>query len=199
VSRDASRDLKRRKRELRHEVRARRDALTAAEREQASASIADRFLALPEVGAADSVLAFWSFGSEVETASLIARVHERGARVLLPRIEDGALVPVAYEPGDPVAATSFGAMEPTGDRSVEPSRLDVVVVPGLAFDRRGGRVGYGGGFYDGLLPRLRPQAHAIAIAFSVQLVDEVPEGPGDRRVEAIVTEDEVVRPIGTPG
>jgi 5-formyltetrahydrofolate cyclo-ligase len=71
--------------------------------------------------------------------------------------------------------------------------LDLVVVPGVAFDRRGARVGYGGGFYDRLLPRLRAGVPPIAIAFALQIVPEVPEGGMDRRVDAIVTEDEVIR------
>jgi len=70
-----------------------------------------------------------------------------------------------------------------------PEDIDVAVVPGLAFDRRGHRVGYGGGFYDRFLGRLRPDALTVGICFSVQLVDEVPHGRGDRPVDLVVTEE----------
>jgi 5-formyltetrahydrofolate cyclo-ligase len=84
-------------------------------------------------------------------------------------------------------------MEPAGADVVTVEDVDVVIVPGVAFDRRGGRVGYGGGFYDRLFSRA-PAVPTVAVAFAVQLVDEVPEGRSDRRVDAIVTEDEVIRP-----
>jgi 5-formyltetrahydrofolate cyclo-ligase len=193
VSEDASHRLKARKRALRRAAIERRDLLSAGERSAKSERIVDRALGLPEVGAARTVMAFWSFGSEVQTAALIQRLHEAGKRVVLPRIVEGEIAAVTYAPGDPVAATSFGAMEPVGAELVPAEDVDVVIVPGVAFDRRGGRVGYGGGFYDRLLSRA-PSAPAVAVAFDVQLVDGVPQGRNDSRVDVIVTEDEVIRP-----
>lgn len=185
--------LKRAKRELRREVLARRDAMDAVERAERSRDIAARALALPEIGDAGTVMAFWSFGSEVDTAPLIEGVLANGTRLVLPRVEGAEVVAAAYASGDPVAASSFGAMEPTGGPVTAPLEVDVVVVPGVAFDRRGARVGYGGGFYDRFLPRTRAGVPAIAVAFALQVVGEVPEGPFDRRVDAIVTEHEVIR------
>jgi 5-formyltetrahydrofolate cyclo-ligase len=193
VSRLSAHRLKQAKRALRREVLGRRDALPAEERARAARRIVDRLLGLPELGDAETVMVFWSFGSEVDTGPLIDRLHRSGVRVALPRIEDGDIAAVAYAPGDPVAPTGFGAMEPSGRDAVAPEEVDVVVVPGVAFDRAGGRVGYGGGFYDRFLARTRPQVPAIAIGFGVQVVEEVPGGGGDRRVDAIVTEDEVIR------
>ena len=185
--------LKQAKRALRREVLARRDALAPEDRSERSRRIADRILALPEVSRAGTVMAFWSFGSEVETAPLIRRLVEAGSDVVLPRIDGGDVLPVSYAPGDPVAPTGFGAMEPSAGRAVEPERVDAVIVPGVAFDRRGARVGYGGGYYDRFLARTRPGVPAIAIAFGLQVVEGVPEGRGDRRLDAIVTEEEVIR------
>lgn len=193
MSEDASHRLKVRKRAVRRAAIERRDLLSAQERSAKSEWIVERVLALPEVGAARTVMAFWSFGSEVETSGLIERLHEAGKRVVLPRIAEREIAAVAYAPGDPVTATSFGAMEPAGADVVTAEDVDVVIVPGVAFDRRGGRVGYGGGFYDRLFSRT-PAVPAVALAFAVQLVDEVPQGRSDRRVDAIVTEDEVIRP-----
>lgn len=185
--------LKQAKRALRRAVLARRDALALEERSELSRRIADRILAMSEVAPARIVMAFWSFGSEVETAPLLRRLHESGTRVVLPRIEAGDLLAVSYVPGDPVASTRFGAMEPSSERAVVPEEVDAVVVPGVAFDRRGARVGYGRGFYDRFLARTRPGVPAIAIAFGLQVVERVPEGRMDRRLDAIVTEDEVIR------
>jgi 5-formyltetrahydrofolate cyclo-ligase len=185
--------LKQAKRALRREVVARRDAVPPEERAARSVGIVDRLLALPEVRAARTGMAFWSFGSEVETAPLIDRWCAQGVRVALPRIAGDAIEAVAYRPGDPVRETRFGAMEPSEGDVVAPQEIDVVVVPGVAFDRAGRRVGYGGGFYDRFLPRTGPGALVVAVAFSLQVVGEVPQGGGDRGVDAIVTEDEVIR------
>jgi 5-formyltetrahydrofolate cyclo-ligase len=193
VSEEASHRLKARKRAVRRAAIERRDLLSASGRSAKSERIVDRVLALPEVGAAGTVMTFWSFGSEVQTSVLIERLQDAGKRVVLPRVAEGEIAAVAYAPGDPVAATSFGAMEPVGAELVPAEDVDVVIVPGVAFDRRGGRVGYGGGFYDRLLSRA-PSAPAVAVAFAVQVVDEVPQGRSDSRVDVIVTEDEVIRP-----
>ncbi len=193
MSDDASHRLKARKRAVRRAAIARRDLLNEEERSTKSERIVERVLALPEVGAARTVMAFWSFASEVQTSALIERLHEAGKRVALPRVAEGDIVAVAYAPGDPVSATSFGAMEPVGVDLVPAEDVDVVIVPGVAFDRRGGRVGYGGGFYDRLFARA-PSVPAVAVGFAVQLVDEVPQGRSDSPVDVIVTEDEVIRP-----
>ena len=195
MSGDPPHRLKQRKRTVRREVLERRDAMSPETRADASRRIADAALALPELRDAGTVMAFWSFGSEVDTAPLIEALHAADVRVVLPRVEGGDVVAIVYEPGDEVAAATFGAMEPTGATVVRPEEVDVVVTPGVAFDRRGRRVGYGGGFYDRFLPRTRRDVRAIAVAFATQVVDEdLPAGSFDRPVDAIVTESEVIRP-----
>ena len=185
--------LKQAKRALRRAVLAERDALPADERSPGSEAIAERFLELPEVADARTVLGFWSFGSEVDTAPLIAGLRSRGTTVALPRIEGSEVVPVVVAPGAAMTETSFGAMEPADGRVLEVAELDLVVVPGVAFDRSCDRVGYGGGYYDRLLGMRREGAAAIAIAFSIQIVELVPTGAIDRRIDGVVTELEVIR------
>lgn len=185
--------LKRAKRRLRREVLARRDVLTASDRLERSRSIASRLTALPETTSAAVVMVFWSFGSEVETSELIDGFLGDGKVVALPRTEGGEVVAVAYARGDEMRETAFGAMEPRFGTVLGPGDLDLVVVPGVAFDRSCRRLGYGAGFYDRLLGRTREDARAIAIAFALQVVDEVPAGRTDRTIDGIVTEDEVIR------
>jgi 5-formyltetrahydrofolate cyclo-ligase len=189
-----SAELKKAKRALRRQVLEIRDAMTPAERERGSRAIAERFVALPEVAAASTVMAFWSFGSEVDTGPLLGRLADRGTALVLPRIEDGRLEPRSWAPGEPLETTWFGASEPTDGAPVDPATIDVVAVPGVAFDRAGGRLGYGGGFYDGFLPRLRPDALRAAIGFRCQLVfGSVPVASFDLPIDVLVTEDELVR------
>jgi len=192
VSDLAAHRLKRAKRALRRTVLAERDTIPGDDRSALSEAIADRFLGLPELAGAETVVAFWSFGSEVDTGPLIAGLRTQGKTVALPRIEGGDVVPVVAAPGAPMSETSFGAMEPEGP-ALDVAELDLVVVPGVAFDRSCGRVGYGGGYYDRLLGRRREGVAAIAIAFALQIVDRVPSGAIDRRIDGVVTEVEVIR------
>ena len=189
-----SAELKRAKRAIRSEVRAARDALPPEERACLSLLIRDRFLELPELETVRTVMLFWSFGSEVDTAPLMRALVERGVLAALPRIFDGDLEARTYRPGDPVTETPFGAREPAAGEVVDPSALDVVVTPAVAFDRAGRRVGYGGGYYDRFLGRIRPDSPRIGVAFEVQVVDgDLPAGHFDMPVHVIVTGSEVVR------
>ncbi len=185
-------DLKKAKRRIRRQVLAARDALSPERRAAVGALVVERFLALPEVQRARSVMVFWSFGSEVPTGALIERLHERGVIVSLPRMSDDRLVPVTYTPGDPTRSTSFGAEEPTDGSEVDPASVDVIAVPGVAFDRAGGRIGYGGGYYDQLLREA--SAFTAAVAFDLQVLpEELPGGHFDVGIDAVVTEAGTIR------
>ena len=187
-----SSELKRAKRAVRAEVLARREAIDPEERERRGLLIVERFVGLPEVASARTVMAFWAFGSEVPTDPLISTLVHTGVRVALPRIVDGHLEPRTWRPGEPVTETHFGAREPAAGQVVEPAEIDVVATPGVAFDRGGGRVGYGGGFYDRFLPSTA--ALRAAIAFDVQVVaDPLPGAAFDLPVDVIVTESRTIR------
>lgn len=186
------RSLKTAKRGIRREVLAARDRIPESDRRALGELLTERFLGLPEVERAATLMLFWSFGSEVPTDGLIARLHARGAIVALPRIEGSDLVPVAYAPGDPTEATPFGAREPRGGASIMRTSLDVIAVPAVAFDRRCARIGYGGGYYDRFLRGVR--GSTVGLVFGLQvLAEELPTGSFDRRVDAIVTESETIR------
>ena len=192
----SSAQLKRAKREVRRGVLALRDALPQAERIRLATSVTGRFMALPEVARAKTVLAFWSFGSELPTAPLIAGLHDRGVVVALPRIIEGELEARSYRPGDAVSDTTFGAFEPTGGSLVDPTEIDMIAVPAVAFDRECRRVGYGGGFYDRFLPRTRRDASRVGVGYGLQLLPPgraLPAGHFDLRVDLVVTESETLR------
>ena len=187
-------DLKRAKRTVRGHVLEARDGIDPAAREAMAIQVADLFLALPEVEAARTVMAFSSFGSELSTAPLIDALSARDVLVGLPKIAGGALEVHAFRPGDPTTVTPFGALEPAAGASIDPRAIDVVVTPAVAYDRAGRRVGYGGGFYDRFLPRTRLDTVRIGIGAPVQLVDEdLPAGAFDLRVHLIVTPEGIVR------
>lgn len=189
-------ELKRAKRDVRRRMLAIRDAMPERERSRVGAAIAKRFLALPEVEGASTVLGFWSFGSELPTGPIIDALCARGTHVALPRIVAGELEARAFRPGDDVTATSFGAYEPAGGALVHPDEIDVVAVPAVAFDRACRRIGYGGGFYDRFLPTLHPDSVRIGIGYGVQLMAEgesLPASHFDLMVDLVITESEIVR------
>ncbi len=187
-------EIRRLKRRLRRSVIARRDALPAPERRAASLAIADAVMSLEEMREASTVHLFASFGSEVDTTPIIERLLSSGRRPVLPVVvserwtmEHAAIASLAdLEPG------FKGIREPCPScPRVGPEAVDLVIVPGVAFGRCCGRMGYGGGFYDRFLAAC--PAPRIAIAFSVQIVDDVPCDEHDLPVHAIVTEREIIR------
>ncbi len=186
--------------DLREEIRHRRDALGEAEIERDSEQIVRRVMQLPAYRRSRTRLLFSSFGSEVRTEALIEDTLRRNARLVLPRVCGMEEALALYEVRDAqtdLAPGSFGILEPDVSRCRELSVYDIdfVLVPGLAFDRQGGRLGYGGGFFDYILNlrgELLEQRAAVAVAFSVQIVESVPTDSWDVPVPLIVTEDELI-------
>jgi 5-formyltetrahydrofolate cyclo-ligase len=184
-------DLAAEKAALRVRMRAARAALSTEERTAAAAAVEAALFELPELAGAGTVLAFASFGSEIPTAAILARLAREGKRVLVPFLVDGAME--AAPAGGPTVATSYGAEEPADRPAVDPSTIDAVLVPGLAFDRSGGRIGYGGAYFDRYLRRIPAAAPRIAIGFGMQVVDRVPMAEHDERVDLVVTDAGVIR------
>jgi 5-formyltetrahydrofolate cyclo-ligase len=171
----------------------RRDAVPERARARAALAVRDRLLSAPWVSrdgaAVRTVMAFWSFGSELSTEPILRALAERGWRLALPVVAAGVLSPVAYDLGEPVAPTGYGPSQPVDRRPLDPDGISLVVVPGLAFDAAGYRVGYGAGYYDRFLPALPRRTLRVAVGFDLQIVEEgVPHGVGDEPVDAVVTE-----------
>jgi 5-formyltetrahydrofolate cyclo-ligase len=183
---------------LRARVLAARDALVPEARRAASAAILAAVGGLEAWHGARRVLSYASFGSEPDTAALNQAVLSRDRALLLPRIDRATRSLTLHRVADLAAALTpgtWGILEPDPGRCpvVEPATVDLVVVPGVAFDVTGSRLGYGGGYYDRLLAEVSAGAARIALAFELQVVDRVPAGPDDRRVDLIVTERRTVR------
>jgi 5-formyltetrahydrofolate cyclo-ligase len=186
------------KEEFRTSMRRLRAAIPPAERSRLAELIEEALFGLPDVLGAETILLFYSFGTEVATAGMSERILGSGKRLLLPYLGDeGTMEAAEFRRGDPLEPTSYGPREPGGRIAVNPQMVDVVVTPGLAFDRAGNRLGYGGGHYDRYLKRMGSVAVRVGIAFSVQIVDHVPSDAGDQRVDVIVTDQEVLdlRPV----
>lgn len=177
---------------LRREILARRDAETG--RRERSRAVVARILSLPEYLNAGLVSAFVGVGSEVETFPLIETALAAGKRVAVPWVDGRELRLFELQNVGELAPAPFGLLEPPPDlradasRSVLPSDVDLFVVPGIAFDRRGGRLGHGRGYYDGLLSQARQDAAFVAAAFDCQMVGAVPMSERDVFLDAVATE-----------
>jgi 5-formyltetrahydrofolate cyclo-ligase len=181
------------KAELRKRMRGLRKALPSNACADRSARIAARLAALEPIAAARSVCLFWPIEDrhEVDLRPLDARLRERGVRVAYPGIDPdtGAMSFRFVADPDAMEEHGFGFREPSQrEPEAGPGDLDAIVVPALAIDPRGHRIGYGAGYYDRALPRFAPPAVTVAVAFDFQLVAEAPESAVDVPVAWIVTD-----------
>jgi 5-formyltetrahydrofolate cyclo-ligase len=185
------------KKSLRERIIAQRNALDVFTRDAHSAHIVERLLLLPEYREANIVAAYAAFGSELDTAVFLRETLAAGKQLLLPRINKAERQLELRRVNDPAAdlvAGVWGIREP-GDHcpQLPAAEVDFILVPGVAFTARGERLGYGGGFYDRLLAGVPPQVCRTAAAFSLQVVEELPTGDRDQRVNCIVTELKTLR------
>jgi 5-formyltetrahydrofolate cyclo-ligase len=181
------------KAELRRQALARRDGLPAAARAQAAVTIAER--PFPVAVAPGAIVAgFMPMKSEINPLPLMRKLADAGARLALP-VVDGRGKPLimrAWGVGEPLAAGVWGIREPPpAAPQVAP---DILIVPLLAFDRSGHRIGYGAGYYDMTIAGLREQKAvvAIGIAFADQEIAAVPASPHDAPLDLVLTEREVI-------
>jgi 5-formyltetrahydrofolate cyclo-ligase len=175
---------------VRKQVSEARAAMGEAERTTAGRVLRDALLARPELEMAAGVAAYVAIGTEPPTSGLLFALWKRGTYVLLPRLlPDGDLEWASYEGPDSLVEGPYGLLEPT-----EPSRgtegvrgADVVIVPALAVDLSGLRLGRGGGSYDRALARVDPGILKVSLLYDGELVDRLPSEPHDQRVSAVVT------------
>ena len=184
------------KRAIRDRVLATREALPARQREAASEKIVGRLIALPSFLAARTIFVTIPFRNEWDSRLLAQRALILGKRLASPRVNPQSRMLSLHRVCDlsiDVAPGYRGIPEPTTlCPAVAIDEIEWVLVPGVAFDIHGRRLGYGGGYYDRLLPLLPRAAPRIAGAFEAQLVDEVPAAPHDLSVDFIVTEARIV-------
>lgn len=183
---------------LRRAVLAERDRLPVAERYRKSSLITSRLLRMPELIHAATVFVYMHFRSEVLTLELIRQLLVLKKNVAVPWTEIGTFRLLAIRITDPenqFRPGYCGIPEPLPSlvehSACHPDTIDAVIVPGAVFDRSGGRLGYGGGFYDRFLARNAPRAVRISPAYELQLVHRVPLEPHDQCMDFVVTERKI--------
>ncbi|MBS3947384.1 MAG: 5-formyltetrahydrofolate cyclo-ligase [Dethiobacter sp.] len=185
------------KQTLRREVLARREALSWEEIGEKSRQIAVRLFALPAYRQAATVMYFLNFGKEVQTLDMVTASLAHGKRVVAPKTvhsERRMILSEILDVALDLAPGRWGIPEPKPERlrPVAADEIDFVLVPGVAFDERGNRLGYGGGYYDRFFAELREDVPLVALTFEVQVVPEVPVASWDRQIDIILTEERLI-------
>ena len=183
------------KRTVRNAVLINRKKLNREIRLHKSKKIFNRLIDIDEIKHAKRVMVYVNFQEEVETRDLIEYLWNNDIEVIVPLCEPKLrdMKPSLLYSFDELAPGTFGVLEPVKQaiRIVDADTIDVIIVPGLAFDRHGGRIGYGAGYYDRFFEKV-PNSTLIAIAYDEQVIDNVPMERHDRRIPLIVTDSEII-------
>lgn len=180
-----------RKAALRAAAMGRLTACTPEELRRSDDALFVRFLTLPQTAQAEIILLYHGMGAEPDTGRLLEELRRRGKTVALPRCLPGGGMEAGMVTEDAILVRHpYGMLEPGEDcPAISRAQIDLILVPGLCFDRNGGRLGRGGGYYDRYLAESR--GYTVALCRDVLLCDAVPREPHDRPVDAVVTESGV--------
>jgi 5-formyltetrahydrofolate cyclo-ligase len=182
---------------LRNKILGARDLLSASERQEKSSFAIQNFWSLPEMKRWSTLFVYVNFRSELETLELIYQCLSQGKRVAVPLVDASTvrMIPLLIkDPEKDLVPGYYGIPEPDPQKSlrVAPREIDAAVIPGSVFDIQGGRLGYGGGYYDRFLVNDAPQAKRIGLAFEMQVVEKVPVEPHDQPLDILITEKRIV-------
>lgn len=180
---------------IRHRVLSRRNNLDPDMLAFAETEILEKITQRDDYQYAKTVMIYMDFRQEVPTGKLINHILASGKRLVLP-LTDSTFTIIPYEIiaenhiyRNYLKQSSFGIFEPDPAlcKTIPPQEIDLVLIPGAAFDQEGNRIGYGKGCYDRFLPLLRQDAVKLALAFDFQLLDQIPAGPTDIKMDGIIT------------
>lgn len=192
--------LAQRKTEIRKAAHAARKA--QEEKDHVSQKITDRVVQLPEYRAAACVMWYVDVRDEARTRHALPEALESGKRIVIPYCVDGELELFHLETMDELETGMYKILEPRAElrevaaKRVDVVELDLILVPGVAFDARGGRTGHGKGYYDKLLENAKPETPLISLAFECQMFDEIPMQAHDIFMDKVVTEANVYDGLG---
>lgn len=179
------------KKDIRKIIKERRSLLTKEKKENLDKLIFKKVVNSKEYKEAEFIFIFVSYDSEIDTHKIIKQAIVDGKKLCVPKVislEEGMIV-VQIKSFEDLEAGAYGILEPKDNTlKIDESLIDVSYLPGLAFDRKGGRIGYGGGFYDRFLRKTRKNSKKIALGYSFQILEEVPMSSDDEFIDGIITD-----------
>lgn len=182
------------KKSLRSEALRARDAISAQRRHELDNHILNHLAALDLYIQSNRVLLYASYRSEVGTESMIEHALSEGKEVVLPKVDEvNACLTKHIITGMHDVCTGYrGIPEPIAGKCIKVEDVDIIIMPGVAFDPFGGRVGYGGGYYDKLLPRIKGAKPIIALAYEEQIFHDLPKETHDMDMDIIITPERII-------
>ncbi|XP_050674664.1 5-formyltetrahydrofolate cyclo-ligase [Leptidea sinapis] len=183
---------------IREQIAARIATLSAEEKNRQSSIVYNKVINHPHYKSANRIALFMSTDQEINTAPMIAHIKARGGAAFVPQYAGGIMRMLRLEAGDEdnMPLTRHGIAQHSKDQKREDALndgLDLIIAPGVAFTKNGGRVGHGGGYYDKYIAHLRSKPNApkvIAVAFNCQVLDEVPMDEFDQKIDGVIYADE---------
>jgi 5-formyltetrahydrofolate cyclo-ligase len=196
----AMQDLKERKSEIRRKTSAKREGLSNKARSEKSKAIMECLFEFANFRESRTVLFYMNLGSEVATETMIRKALEYEKFVALPWVDkkEGKIVPLKVDDLDGDLKPGYGGIRepiPQQCKAIPVENIDLAIIPGIAFDERGGRIGHGTGFYDRFIPNLDVTTRKVALAFECQIVAQIPMEPHDRYIDIIITEKRIIYKI----
>jgi len=177
------------KESIRREIKQKKESLNPQEIKQMSEKIKNDLLALPVYKNAETIFCYVSFNQEVRTSDIIAQALLDRKKVYVPKIEHGNMKFIEIMSLSDLAPGFFGILEPESKEEIIPGLNNLVIVPGLGFDKAGRRIGYGKGFYDRYFNLYGEDRFIkVALAYDFQVYENIPEFPGDVNMNMILTE-----------
>lgn len=169
--------------------------MAEVERKQKNEAIARNILSLPVYQDSATIMMYLNYWDEVDTGGIAEDTLQAGKRLVIPLCKGDIIIPSEIKHlEEDVQIGMFGIREPrpTNSKTVQPKDIDIILVPGVAFDTQGNRIGFGKGFYDRFLPQLRDDVSIIGLAYSCQVVDKIDAEDHDFKMSLLVTENGVV-------
>jgi 5-formyltetrahydrofolate cyclo-ligase len=193
-------DLKEKKSEIRGSALALRDGLTAEERSSKSMEIMERLFDFANFLEAKIVLFYMNAKNEVATEDMIRKAMEYGKGIVLPWVDkkEKQIIPLKIDDLSRDLKPGYQNITEPIPQRCKPmpfEHIDLAIIPGIAFDERGGRIGHGTGFYDRLIPQFHVTTRKVALAFECQIVSQIPMEPHDRYTDIIITEKRIIYKI----
>ena len=179
------------KKKIRRRILKLRDGLSVKEREEKSKQIKEKLFSHFEFRTAKTILFYAAKGNEVETKGMIEESLSSEKKVSLPIVKGKNLLFSQVLGYEELSPSTFGILEPEKECPISLDRVDLIIVPGIAFDEKGNRIGFGRGFYDRFLKKV-PDAFKIGLAFEIQIVETIPEISTDIPVDKIITEKRII-------
>ncbi|MBS6007440.1 MAG: 5-formyltetrahydrofolate cyclo-ligase [Clostridium baratii] len=181
------------KKELRKEIIKKRDELDCTEKTIKDKKIIEKLKDTKEYKEAKGIFVYIGFGSEINTKILIEDALEDGKEVCVPKVIKKDMVFIKINSLENLVTSSYGILEPVGDKNnFNVDNLGLIIMPGLAFDKQGNRLGYGRGYYDKFLSNNKINVKKIALAYDFQILDKVPSEEHDIKVDSIITEEKEI-------